>query len=47
MVYLYAMLAVGAALMIYARLRSPSDYFALRREAYVPPDLLPGGDTTP
>jgi amino acid transporter len=41
MLYLYGMLAIGAALMIYARLRGDSDYFALPREAYDPTAIEP------
>jgi amino acid transporter len=47
MVYLYIMLGIGAALMIYARLRGSSDYFALPREAYAPPQPRTEADITP
>lgn len=37
MVYLYILLAVGVALMLYSRIRRTSDYFDRPREAYDPP----------
>ncbi|MBS1862952.1 MAG: APC family permease [Actinobacteria bacterium] len=41
MLYLYGMLLLGVLLMLYARLRSPADYFDLPREAYDPEASVP------
>jgi len=43
MEYLYVLLALGLALMAYARWRGESDYFDRPLEAYDPADAATGG----